>query len=119
MNDPDGRSIRIHLDVFVPVGGEVNVQGEQHLQKKIPYATTVSHPDLNGTTIVKQFNSRWHMCAFGRTDAGVRYVFAKVYDGVQGTLGAMPPTGDLDTLWTMPDSNRVWTFPLLFVPGTI
>jgi hypothetical protein len=122
MSQNENRSIRINLDISVPVGGEVHVRENvvSGDRPSPPFAPNISHPSQNAdTTLVKSFNGRNHMCAFGGTDSGVIHVFAKVYDdGAVPTDLSQPPVNDLDTLWTRPVAT-VWRFPLLYVPGQV
>lgn len=115
-------TIRINLEIAVPVTGEVQMR-QSSLEKSPSFnilASDIRHPATNGdSTLVKQYLTRWYMCAEGTTDSGVRHIFAKVYDGDVTNPPAEPPSGDMDVLWTRPIDESYWKFDLIHVPGNI
>ncbi len=126
MQDNDGNaSIRIRLDISVHPGSNVIVDHQAGAAPKRAkdlhfYSTEVSHPTPGGTTQAKQVNSRWYICVYGNTETGIRHIFAKAYDGSVTTAPVEPPSGDMDVLWTRPNSaTKTWKFDLLPVPGNM
>jgi hypothetical protein len=121
MQSQDNKTIRITLDVSVPVGaGDAVVKGPCQPTvgpgKRYPEAyRSISHPDENGTTLAKQVNGRWYICAYGTVGGDVRHVFARVYDDTVSSFSTSPPQHQ-DTMWASTVTSTSWKFPMLPLP---